>query len=58
MVTDYMTIQEFAEYVRVSVNTVRRWIKLGTITTYKIGRRHLISKIEIPTFMREDKFVK
>jgi excisionase family DNA binding protein len=34
----FLTVQEVSELLRVSVYTVRRWIKAGALPAYKVGR--------------------
>jgi excisionase family DNA binding protein len=39
----FLTPQEVSEILRVSVYTVRRWIKEGDLPAYKVGRGWRIS---------------
>lgn len=39
-----MTIPEAAELLRVSVSTIRRWIRDGTISAHRAGQRRLLLK--------------
>jgi excisionase family DNA binding protein len=34
----FLTVQEVSDLLRVSVYTVRRWIKDGALPAYKVGR--------------------
>jgi PTS system nitrogen regulatory IIA component len=34
----FLTPQEVSDLLRVSVHTVRRWIKEGSLPAYKVGR--------------------
>jgi PTS system nitrogen regulatory IIA component len=36
---DWLTTEEAAEYLRVHVNTVRRWAREGMIPAAKLGNR-------------------
>ena len=36
---DWLTTEEAADYLRVHVNTVRRWAREGTIPAAKLGNR-------------------
>jgi excisionase family DNA binding protein len=36
---DWLTTKEAAEYLRVHVNTVRRWAREGAIPAVKLGNR-------------------
>ncbi len=38
-----MTIEQYAEYVGVTVRTVQGWIDRGYIPTVKVGKRRLIN---------------
>lgn len=43
---DYLTIPEAAELLRVSVSTIRRWIRDGTIRAHRVGHRRLLLRRE------------
>lgn len=43
----FLTPQEVSELLRVSVYTVRRWIKEGNLPAYKVGRGWRISESDI-----------
>jgi excisionase family DNA binding protein len=36
--TDLLTIQEAADLLKISVATVRKWVKQGVVSYYRIGR--------------------
>src|SRR3954447_13383236 len=38
---DYVTVTEAATLLRVAPSTVRRWIREGDVTAYRIGRRRV-----------------
>ena len=40
----FLTPQEVSDLLRVSVQTVRRWIKEGELPAYKVGRGWRIRK--------------
>jgi excisionase family DNA binding protein len=44
---EFLTPQEVAEILRVSVYTVRRWIKEGNLPAYKVGRSWRIEEEEL-----------
>ena len=49
-----MTIQEVAEYLRVSAVTVRRWAKAGLLESYRPGGRYgkrLFSEKQVRCFL-------
>jgi len=49
----YLTLREAADIMRVSAMTVRRWVKAGKLPFQKAGRKYLIAKTDIPTFLRQ-----
>lgn len=50
----FLTPQEVSELLRVSVYTVRRWIKDGDLPAYKVGRGWRISETEIDKWLRDN----
>ena len=53
---NYYTLREFAEKCNVCENTVRNWIKKGTIEAVQKMKkgRYFINKLEVPAFMRKE----
>jgi excisionase family DNA binding protein len=49
----FLTPQEVSEFLRVSVYTVRRWIKEGHLPAYKVGRGWRIRKAEIGAWLEQ-----
>ena len=47
----FLTPQEVSELLRVSVYTVRRWIKEGTLPAYKVGRGWRIHESEMNAWL-------
>lgn len=47
------TIDEVADFLRVSTRTVRRYIKEGKISGFKVGRGWRFSDTEISRFINE-----
>lgn len=47
----FLTPQEVSDLLRVSVYTVRRWIKEGNLPAYKVGRGWRIHESEINTWL-------
>jgi len=43
----FLTPQEVSDILRVSVYTVRRWIKEGELPAYKVGRGWRISESDL-----------
>lgn len=39
---EYLTVSEAAELLRVSVSTVRRWIREGGLVAHRVGRRRVL----------------
>ena len=42
----YLSLDEAAEAMSVSVKTIRRWIAAGTLPAYRCGKRAIRIKIE------------
>ena len=40
----YLTVSEACLVLNIRVETLRRWIKAGTVKTDRIGKKHLISR--------------
>jgi putative molybdopterin biosynthesis protein len=53
----FLTPQEVSELLRVSVYTVRRWIKDGDLPAYKVGRGWRIRETEIDEWLRDNQSV-
>jgi len=47
----FLTPQEVSDLLRVSVYTVRRWIKEGTLPAYKVGRGWRIHESEMSAWL-------
>ena len=48
----FLTPQEVSDLLRVSVQTVRRWIKDGELPAYKVGRGWRIRKGDLDTWLQ------
>lgn len=48
---EFLAPQEVAELLRVSVYTVRRWIKEGDLPAYKVGRSWRIDQEELERWL-------
>lgn len=55
MEIEMLNIDEAAAVLRVHPETLRRFIREGKISAYKIGRRKLISKNEMKKFIKKCK---
>lgn len=51
MTPDLMTMNEAAETLRVSVETVRRLLDRGDLTRVRIGRRVLIDRADLTRYV-------
>ncbi len=49
----FLTPQEVSDLLRVSVYTVRRWIKTGKLPAYKVGRSWRIQESDLNTWLRQ-----
>ena len=47
----FLTPQEVSDMLRVSVHTVRRWIKEGKLPAYKVGRGWRIRDVELDKWL-------
>ena len=48
---DFYTAKELAEKLRVNIMTIYRYIKVGKLKAYKIGREFRIDKKEFQRFL-------
>ena len=48
-----LTIPEVADRLRVNQKTVRRWIDMGELAAYKLGRQWRISERDLRNFLNE-----
>jgi len=51
----FLLIEEVARELRASLPTVRNWIRLGKLTSYKIGKRRLIKKEDLEEFLNRSR---
>jgi len=51
----FMTPQDVSEVLQVSVYTVRRWIKEGTLPAYKVGRLWRIETVDFEQWLDQQK---
>ncbi len=45
------TIYEVADHCRVSPSTVRFWIRIGRLSSTKLGRRRLVTQPQLEVFL-------
>jgi len=50
----YHSIQEAAEYMRCSPNTIAAWLSQGKLRRTKAGTRTLIARSDIEAFLRRE----
>jgi excisionase family DNA binding protein len=51
----FLTPQEVSDLLRVSIHTVRRWIKEGKLPAYKVGRAWRISKVDLDNWLNRQR---
>jgi excisionase family DNA binding protein len=51
--SEYRTVTEAAELLRVSVSTIRRWIRAGLVAAHRAGQlRLLVKRVDVTSAMR------
>lgn len=53
--TQFYTIEEIAELLKVSYLTVFRWVKAGKLTAYKVGKQYRIDVQDLNNFLEKSK---
>lgn len=53
--TQFYTIEEIAELLKVSYLTVFRWVKAGKLTAYKVGKQYRIDIQDLNNFLEKSK---
>ena len=48
----YLTPEEIAAKLRVNIATVRRWIKLGQLPAYQVGRLYRVEQSAYDAFLK------
>ena len=51
----WVNIEELAEYLSITVDTARTWIKAGNLPAYKAGRRYKFKLSEVDEWVRSGK---
>jgi len=54
MESEWMTVEEVAQYLKVSKTTVYRWTGEGRLKKYKAGRFNRYKKSEVDAAMKAD----
>ena len=55
MPAEFYTTEELAEYLKLSDQTIRVWIRQGKLKSYKFGRAYRIPVEEVNRLLREAK---
>lgn len=53
MPAEFYTTDELAEYLKLSEQTIRLWIRQGKVKSFKFGRAHRIPVEEVHRLLRE-----
>lgn len=53
--TQFYTIDEIAELLKISYLTVFRWVKAGKLTAYKVGKQYRIDVQDLNKFLEKSK---
>lgn len=48
---EYMLIEEAAAFARTSSSTIRHWIRTGRLASVRPGRRRLVRRADLETFL-------
>jgi len=51
LVSDLLTVEEVAQYLRVSIHTVREMIKAGKLPAVKVGKAYRIKQNDVEKFL-------
>jgi len=57
MDVEFYTPQEVAERLRLNVNTVYEYIRMGKLRAARFGNRYRITEIDIQAFVEHQKFI-
>jgi excisionase family DNA binding protein len=55
MPDDWLTVDEIAKDLKVTIETVRNWIKSKQLPAYKVGRDYRIRRSDYETFLQKRK---
>lgn len=53
--TQFYTIDEIAELLKISYLTVFRWVKAGKLSAYKVGKQYRIDVQDLNNFLEKSK---
>ena len=51
----FLTPKEVSDFLRVSTQTILRWIKEGKLPAYKVGRVWRISKVDLDKWLNQQR---
>lgn len=51
----WVNIEDVAEYLSITVDTARTWIKADMLPAYKVGKRYKFKLSEIDEWVRSEK---
>lgn len=51
----WVNIEEIADYLSITTDTAREWIKAGMLPAYKAGRRYKFKLSEVDEWVRKGK---
>jgi excisionase family DNA binding protein len=51
---EFLTVEEIANTLKVSVQTVRNWIKTGKLPALKVGRQWRVRKEDFEKYLEGD----
>lgn len=55
MLDEFYTVEELADKLKVSEQTIRLWIREGRLEAYKFGRAHRVPAAALQRFLDESK---
>ncbi len=50
---EFMTTEEVARRLRANPETIRRYVRIGVLKAFRLGRKMLISQAEFSRFINE-----
>lgn len=51
----FYTVEEIADQLRVSIYTVREWIKAGKLEAVKVGKHYRVSETQLNNYLEANK---
>jgi len=53
--TEWLTVEEIAQELKVPLDTVRGWIRRKELTAYRPGREYRVKREDLEKFLQESK---